>query len=249
MGAKTQTGFTIIEVMLFLAITGMLAAAILVGSGVAIGQQRYRDSVGSLQSYIQQQYNKTINVTNDRDKAWTCDSNGNVSQVQNASAGEARGTSDCVVLGRLVTIDATGTSLSSSVVVGYKNPGAVAQTSDVAEIAANYKMGVAPIDRDDQSVNWGAQVVKPKTSTPMPMSILIIRSPLSGATLTFTKEGVQTNPDSMIDAANLSVRRDLCVNADVGSFVGKRMEIRIEPFASSQSAIQVPTESESVCDN
>ena len=46
MGAKTQNGFTIIEVMLFLAITGMLAAAILVGSGVAIGQQRYRDSQG-----------------------------------------------------------------------------------------------------------------------------------------------------------------------------------------------------------
>ncbi|HEU4715394.1 MAG TPA: prepilin-type N-terminal cleavage/methylation domain-containing protein, partial [Candidatus Saccharimonadales bacterium] len=92
MGAKTQNGFTIIEVMLFLAITGMLAAAILVGSGVAIGQQRYRDSVSSLQSYIQQQYNKVINVTNDRDKSWTCDSNGTVTQADTPSAGEARGT-------------------------------------------------------------------------------------------------------------------------------------------------------------
>jgi type II secretory pathway pseudopilin PulG len=248
MGAKTQTGFTIIEVMLFLAITGMLAAAILVGSGVAIGQQRYRDSVGSLQSYIQQQYNKVTNVTNDRDKAWTCDSNGNVTQVENASAGEARGTSDCVVLGRLVTIDATGTNLSSSVVVGYRNPNGAVQTSDIAEISANYKLGIAPIDKDDEAVNWGAQVVKAKTTTPMPLSILVIRSPLSGAMLTFTKEGVQTNPGSMVAIANTSVQRDLCVNADVGSFVGKRMEIRIEPFASSQSAIQVPTESDSICD-
>ena len=46
-------GFTIIEVMLFLAVTGALAVAILVGSGVAIGQQRYKDSVNSLQSFIQ----------------------------------------------------------------------------------------------------------------------------------------------------------------------------------------------------
>jgi type II secretory pathway pseudopilin PulG len=248
MGAKTQTGFTIIEVMLFLAITGMLAGAILVGSGVAIGQQRYRDSVGSLQSYIQQQYDKVANVTNDRDKAWTCDSNGNVVQTDSASGGEARGTSDCVVLGRLVTIDATGTNLTSSVVVGYRNPNAPTGTSDIAEITTNYKLGIAPIDKDDESVNWGAQVVKAKTTTPMPFSILVIRSPLSGATLTFTKEGVQTNPGSMVDVANNSVQRDLCVNADAGSFVGERMEIRIEPFASSQSAIQVPPESDSVCD-
>jgi len=248
MGAKTQTGFTIIEVMLFLAITGMLAAAILVGSGVAIGQQRYRDSVGSLQSYIQQQYNKVINVTNDRDKSWTCDSNGTVTQVDNPSAGDARGTTDCVVLGRLMTIDQTGTNLKSSVVVGYRNPNAITKTSDIDEIVTNYKLGIAPIDQDDESVSWGAQVVKPKTSTPMSLSILVIRSPLSGALLTFTKEGVQTNISSMVDAANMSTQRDLCVNADVGSFVGGRMEIRIEPFASSQSSVQVPRESDSICD-
>ena len=248
MGTKTQTGFTIIEVMLFLAITGMLAAAILVGSGIAIGQQRYRDSVGSLQAYIQQQYSRATNVTNDRDKAWACDSNGNVTQTENASSGEARGTSECVVLGRLMTIDATGTNLTSAVVVGYRNPNGTTASSDIAEIATNYKLGIAPIDKDDQVVNWGAQVVKAKTTTPMPLSILVIRSPLSGSLLTFTKEGVQTNPGSMVSVANNSVQRDLCVNAEVGSFVGKRMEIRIEPFASSQSAIQVPTEIDSICD-
>lgn len=249
MGAKTQTGFTIIEVMLFLAITGMLAAAVLVGSGVAIGQQRYRDSVGSLQLYIQQQYNKVANVTNDRDKAWTCDSNGTVTQVENASAGEARGTSDCVVIGRVVTIDGSGVNLTSSVVVGYRNPSAITQSSDIAEIATNYELGTAAIDQDDQQVSWGAEVVRPQTNTPMPLTILIVRSPLSGAMLTFTREGVQTNLGSMIDVANVSVQRDLCVNADVGSFVGKRMEVRIEPFASSQSSIQIPEESDSVCDS
>lgn len=198
MGAKTQNGFTIIEVMLFLAITGMLAAAILVGSGVAIGQQRYRDSVSSLQSYIQQQYNKVINVTNDRDKSWTCDSNGIVTQTDTPSAGEARGTTDCVMLGRLMTVDETGTSLKSAVVVGYRSPGAVTQTNDIAELTTNYKLGTAPIDQDDSSVNWGAQIVKPKTTAPMPLSILVIRSPLSGAMMTFVKEGVQTNAGSMV---------------------------------------------------
>ena len=40
MGKQNTTGFTVIEVMLFLAVTGLLAIGILVGSGVAIGQQR-----------------------------------------------------------------------------------------------------------------------------------------------------------------------------------------------------------------
>lgn len=248
MGAKTQNGFTIIEVMLFLAVAGALTIGILAGSGIAIGQQRYRDSVTTLQSYIQQQYSKVINVTNDRDKSWTCDSNGVVTQTDTASAGEARGTTDCVMLGRLVTIDETGTNLKSSVVVGYRSPGAVPQTNDIAEITTNYKLGTAPIDQDDSSVSWGAQVVKPKTFTPMPLSILVIRSPLSGAMMTFVKDGVQTNIGNMVAEENMSQQRDLCVNADAGSFVGKRMEIRIEPFASSQSSVQVPTESSSVCD-
>jgi len=248
MGTKRQTGFTIIEVMLFLAITGMLAAAILVGSGVAISQQRYRDSVNSLQSYIQQQYSKVADVTNDRDTAWTCDSNGTVTQTETPSGGEPRGTSDCVLLGRFITIDASGVTLSTSNVVGVRSAGAVNQSSDIAEIATNYKLGVAPINQETQDVSWGAQVVKPKTKTPMPLSILILRSPLSGAVLTFVKDGVQTNLLSMVSDVNMSAQRDLCINADAGSFVGKRMEIRITPYATSQSAIQIPTESTSVCD-
>ena len=103
MGTKTDTGFTVIETMLFLAVTGALAVGILVGSGVSIGQQRYRDSVNGLKSYIQQQYSEVSNVVNSRDKTWACDAQGNVVEVEQISA-EARGTSDCVVLGRFITI-------------------------------------------------------------------------------------------------------------------------------------------------
>src|SRR5438105_2731886 len=132
MGTKTETGFTIIETMLFLAVTGLLAMGILVGSGVAIGQQRYRDSVNSLKSYIQQQYSEVTNVANDRTKTWTCDANGNVT-TGDATSSEARGTSDCVVLGRFITVDATGKGLTASNVIGVRGAGAEA-TSDIAEI-------------------------------------------------------------------------------------------------------------------
>jgi hypothetical protein len=220
---------------------------VLVGSGVAIGQQRYRDSVNSLKSYVQQQYSEVTNVINGRDKTWTCDTNGNVTEV-NVSIGQARGTSDCVLLGRYITIDATGTQLTSSNVIGYRLPGAATAASDILELIANYKLSVSPIDQDKTEVSWGAQVVKQKTTTPMPVSMLIVRSPLSGSVMTFTAEGVASDPKTIIDVANITAKRDLCVNADTGSFVGNRLEVRIDAYATNQGAIQIPPESDSVCD-
>lgn len=243
---KTQTGFTIIEVMLFLAVSGALAAIILVGSGVAIGQQRYRDSVSSLKSYIQQQYSEVTNVANDRDKDWTCNNEADVSQVD-ASAGEARGTSDCVILGRFVTIDETGTKLTAANVIGLRNPGAPDQPSDILELKNNYKLSISPVVADDSEVSWGSRVTKPKTNTPMPVSLLILRSPLSGSIVTFTAEGLQTNLSSMIAAGNMA-QKDMCVSAESGSFVGHHLAVRVDAFATSQSAIQVPAESENICD-
>ncbi len=248
MGSKTQNGFTIIETMLFLAVTGTLATIILVGSGLAIGQQRYRDSVNTLKSTIQQQYSEVTNVVNSRDKAWACDANGNVSEALNVNDQTARGTTDCVVLGRLLQVDSTGTKITSSNVVGVRTPNAVPGVSDILELKTNYKLTASPIDQETMDVSWGAKIVKQKTTTPMPFSMMIIRSPLSGTILTFTAEGEQNNLQALITGTNMTQKRDLCVNADVGSFVGKRMEVEISPYATSQSAIQIPQESNSVCD-
>ncbi len=248
MGSKANGGFTVIETMLFLAVTGLLAAVVLVGSGIAISQQRYRDSVNSFKSYIQQQYDDASNVTSSRAKAWTCN---NAAQV-NASgvgAGEPRGTSDCVIMGRYITIDETGTKLTTSNVVGVHTTGALPAASDIAEITTNYALGISPIDQDTASIAWSAQIVQPKTTTPLPASILVIKSPLSGALLTFTTQAaVPPTLASLVTIANLSTQHDFCVNADAGSFVGRRLEVRIAAYASSQAAVSIPPESESICD-
>ena len=72
MGIKTDSGFTIIEAMLFLAVAGALTVAVLAGSGAAINQQRYKDSVNSFKSLLQQQYSEATNVVNDRDGTQAC---------------------------------------------------------------------------------------------------------------------------------------------------------------------------------
>jgi type II secretory pathway pseudopilin PulG len=244
MGIRKQSGFTIIEVMLFLGVTGMLAVGILVGSGVAIGQQRYRDSVNSLKSFLQEQYNQTTNVTNARDSSWTCAPSAAITE---GPGGQVRGTTDCVLLGRFVTINELGVMMTVSNVVGSRNAGATPANSDIEELKTNYQLGLSPIDQEQVEVNWGAQIVRPNTTTPMPFSMLIVRSPLNGSVMTFTSEGITTNLKDLIEATNLSQTRDLCVNADAGSFVGRRMEVRINPFAANAGAIQIPPESESVC--
>lgn len=246
MGIKKDNGFTIIEVMLFLGVTGLLAIGILVGSGLAIGQQRYRDSVNSLKSLIQDQYSQTSNVINSRDGAWTCSPAATV--TEEAVGGQPRGTSDCVLLGKYLTINEAGTGIAISSVTGYRTGTGLPAGSDINELYNNYQIGISPINQETLEVNWGAQVVRSKTTTPMSLSILIVRSPLSGAIMTFSAEGVETNLKELIKEANITQTRNICVNADIGTFVGRRMEVRIIPFASSQGAIQIPPESESVCD-
>lgn len=244
MGNHVQKGFTVIEVMLFLAVTGLLAVGILVGSGVTIGQQRYRDSVNSVKSYIQQQYSEVTNVVNDRDKGWDCDTNAAVTETP---SGQPRGTSDCVILGRLVTVDGNGTKLSTSNVIAYRTPGADTAASDIDEIKL-YHLSSSSIDSETEEVSWGAQIVKQKTTNPQPFSILIVKSPLSGSVITFTSEGATSNPESLVSVANTENVANLCINADAGTFVGKRMEVRIDAGASNQGAIHIPPEGESVCD-
>lgn len=246
MGTKTQSGFTLIEVMLFLAVTGLLAMGVLAGSGAAINQQRYRDSVNSLKSDIQQQYSEVTSVINSRGTNWECNSNGVISDTGGPD-GEARGRSDCVMLGRFVTVNAEGELLSSSSVSAYRTAGSTTATSDLLELA-NYRLAISPIAQGTSDIKWGARVVKPKSTTPMPLSILIARSPLSGSVLTFSMEGIQTNLNAMVKEENMNQVRNLCVNGANGIFGAKRLEVRIEPFAGGQSAISIPPESASVCD-
>lgn len=249
MSAQSQTGFTIVETMLFLAVAGLLTMGILVGSGAAINQQRYRDSVNSLKSFVQDQYSDVTNVVNSRDNQWRCNSNGDVAEASGEQA-QARGTSSCVLLGRYITIDNTGRLLTSANVVGYRTPGAELEASDIAELRDNYTLQVSPLDREESEVKWGNQVVQPKstTPTPMPFSMLVLRSPLSGSVITFAGEGVQS-PESLIALNNTETEYDLCVNTDLGILLGGgRLAVRVGAHATNQAAISIPPEADGVCD-
>lgn len=246
MGTKTNTGFTIIETMLFLAVAGALTVGVLAGSGLAINQQRYRDSVNTLKSFIQQQYSEVTNVVNDRSGAEGCSDTATVTPPAGAAA-QPRGMSGCVILGRYVVIDATGTQVTASNVIGYRTANVPDKPSDIEEIKDNYQLGISTIGQDSTEVAWGAAVVKNHTNDPMSITMLILRSPLSGAIMTYTTEGIVTDLQSLVAVANTNRVVDLCVDAPASSLMGNRSAVRIGAFATNQGSVQIPPEQDNVC--
>lgn len=250
MGTSYERGFTIIETMLFLAISTVLVIAVLAGAGTSINVQRYHDSVTGLQSNLQDQYFKVMNVSNlPPTGALACDNNASVSTDPN-SPPSARGQDKCELLGRLVTI--ADTTLTSSVVVGY-NPAnqdhSVSYVNDVTELK-DYKLSQLPDSSETSTLEWGTRIAwplsgggaRPQQTTPRTIALLILRSPTSGLVYTFSRDDVplQTQINSMVvagDAIPGQAQRRLCIDSN-GLFAGG-LAIFIRAYASNSSAIEI----------
>lgn len=229
--ANRLQGFTIIETMLVLAVTGVLIASLLVGVGTTLNAQRYKDAVSSFKSLVQQQYAELNNVANDRNSNWTCGSN--ATPVQ-ANSGIAPGQSNCVLLGRLMTVDAT--TIKTASVVGYQTATTM-QPTDVQTLKSDYTLGVSSDSIESSSLEWGAQIAWPKSgagartpTTPRTLSLLFVRSPDSGTIYTFSSD--TANP---IDAVSSAYLKSIMVES-VAAIPGQGPRtICIDPDAAGAS--------------
>ena len=68
----TWRGFTIIETMLVLAITGLVVAVVLVNIGTALRNEQYHKAVDQVHDYFQGQYSLNSAILNDRSSTNTC---------------------------------------------------------------------------------------------------------------------------------------------------------------------------------
>lgn len=101
---EEQSGFTIIEVMLFLALTGFLLAGILVGAGSSIANQRYKDAIQDSVDAIRKAYSFVADTQIElRDGSDACTSLvGNAASMVGGEVG--RGRTSCAVYGAVITI-------------------------------------------------------------------------------------------------------------------------------------------------
>jgi prepilin-type N-terminal cleavage/methylation domain-containing protein len=249
---KQKRGFTIVETMLVLAITGVLIAGLLVGLGASISNQRYLDAVSSFKTLLQDQYSQINNVTNGRDASWTC--NSNAIPVKAESSGTAPGQSDCVLLGRYLGIE--NDQIISATVIGYPKLN-TSSSGSIASIKTDYTLGISTSSIEKTSLEWGAQIAWPTSgggsrtpTSPRSLSILMIRSPENGTSYTFTSDTVN-QIDSVSSSVLLSMMvpslsltnpgqgaRTVCL--DPGGFnVPEKLAVYIGAGASGPSSIEV----------
>ena len=240
MGIHNKQGFTIIEVMLFLAISGALTVAVLVGAGASISQQRYRDSVNSLSHFLQQQYSEATIVRNDRDTNWTC--NGALGVVAAPVGGDSRGATDCVVLGKYISL--ADKKVTVQTVVG--RAGVPSGTDDVTALQ-NANAILSDIDRQEYTIDWSASM-RDINKTPTATTVLIVRSPTTGGIRTFINEAGANRPlAETITTAFLKAGTHICVNSD-GMFGGKPFDVEFIANASSATGIRINGDGTTPCE-
>lgn len=249
---SSSSGFTIIESLLFLAISGVLVMALIVGTGASINIQRYRDAVESFKGLLQDQYSALSSVRNERDNNWTCNS---LAQTQEQVGGEVRGQSDCVLLGRYVTVVNGDITLYS--VVGHSSTSTPVTTDDITSLQNNYVLNVATGSQETKVMEWGAKISWPLSGsgarpagTERSIALLFIRSPDSGQIYTFTSDTVPQDPTPATLRSMLvpgvaipgQSQRTICIDSN-GAFFNTDLSVFVSDYANSPSSIETRSNS------
>ena len=233
MSRQSERGFTIIEISLFVAISGFLAVALLTGWALSINGQRYKDSVDSLYAFLQQQYSFVYNVENGRSANLDCDSN----SIVYDNGATPRGQSNCVLLGRYIRISG-GTDFDSFAVVGNESAGATTLSSYKPRVVDS-SIGLS---QAKFTIPWGAVATGrgAGNTNPLNIGIAVLRSPSTGAVYTYinTDNGAVVDLSPIVSVANQK-EQYLCIDPGTGvSIQGSHRAVYLPKYAASQNSIE-----------
>ncbi len=262
MNFKPKKGFTIIEVLLALAISAALTAAIMATVQVSINRHRYLDSVTSFRDFLRGQYDQLNNVavTNVDDK--------NLAEMENcgdSGTGHQRygtGRSNCLMVGRLIKIEPDGPEQSKvrTKRIFYDEQINTVNSSNDFENFFNQgdnqsnveKFDIETIKMSDKEeeyfLEWSTKLLTPD-NPPQPVNditatILIVRSPDDGTVRTFTAIGDYfDNTSYLVPLINQGSQAiDFCVRPANNPY-GPVRAVRLNANATNSSAIEImPTD-------
>ena len=213
--SKTKAGFTLIEVSIFLAITGLLLIGVLGGTYSSIATQRYNDSLRSFAEFIRQLYGEVISpesIGQSEDNVSTGDSDvyaiyGKIAVFgldtdQNAEAYSLDADDET----RVYTATVVG-----STALTIKGDGFL---EELAQAEVSLYCGVENDDNSESSVGsytplWGAHLLtaenedeEQKAGKPFYGTVLIARSPASGIVHTAYINEVFDIKEHCVDASD-----------------------------------------------
>lgn len=235
---KNPSGFTVIEVVLVLAITGLMFIMVILGTQGSIDNQRYSDSVYSFKDFLQNQYNEVLKTSLESRPAGkdnACDANK-----------DARGRSSCFVLGRLIEFQTSyGISDYSDVIKTHDIIGKEPPEQKYTNDTDYFKLASLRIDAStatDYNLEWGAKVSTPSRKASADV-IMIIRSPVSGSIRTYALATIPSGYNKityLLDNSNDSLNKqsEFCVHPEGISFSNRRAVV-IRANGSNSSAVEI----------
>lgn len=255
---KHKRGFTLIEVSIFLAITGLLFLGVTIGVQNSIYQQRYRDAVESFADYLRNVYASVLNVQ----------SNGT------GRTGEA-------IYGKLLTFDEStragevvnddrGQVIYDYTIIGKAVPAVELQNGNTRELLNALEVNVLRKEKESDSgiekyvpvgiigeytPKWGTRVQNKSSFNDFGGSIMIVRDPKSGTVRTYLYDGVievnEKLKNNSADLANLlggkiadsngfkPAEIDFCIDPDGTEPSNNRTNVRIIEGASNASGVEI----------
>lgn len=218
--AQGDKGFTILEVILFLAVSSALLLVVLTGVNSLAKRQKFTDTVDSLQSHIQRQYDEVISGVNTR-------TTGTISGCPGYDT--TPGTEEtCLLLGKLLTYQTNGTHdtvLTSSYIISQALLPEGYETATDAVKLQQVQPAISTLGATQYEVKWGAiigsmsKATNPVTATRQTISrIAFIRIPDSSRVVTLFYDGA---PDSETNRLRLALSSDAnIINPPTGTAAG-----------------------------
>ena len=242
MDGVRQAGYTVIEVTLFLGITGLLFLIVLIGTGSTIRTVRFSDSNRSLVAFVQRQYDDIINGLNTRPGQEAC-TGGTVTTGSN----QTPGTSDCLLLGRLLVFAVDSPTITIYNLIGSEPANVDYTQSDQQLVQAFNPSIVTNTGVSSYDIPWGATIsgTKRLSDNKGVTALALIRSPKSSRVLSYTYKASSSISTQLVDingavvvsdAADAGKTANFCVKNADGIGLPAKLVITDAP---TQSAVQV----------
>lgn len=238
MVGSRQAGFTIVEISLFMAITGLLFLIALVGTSNTIRTVRFTESGRSLEAFAQKQYDDIINGLNNRGDQVSC-----TSGIIDTSTPSALGTSNCLLIGKLIVFRQASADVNIYNVVGTEPANVNYSQPDDTLITAFQPQAITSTAVSTFTVPWGAPFTgfKRLSDGVATNGLLLIRSPKSSRVISYSFVVPVTVPNSLTTvvstAANRSQATNFCIkSADLS---GAPARLAISGGATQSTAVMI----------
>lgn len=227
---KFKSGFTLVEVSLFLAITAAIFVGVAVGTQNSIFQQRYNDSVQSFAEFLRSVYSQVLNVQN-----------------------ENLGRSDEAIYGKIVVFGENGgeNKIVSYNVIGLIDGGT--ESNNMLELMASLKIKTKNDVVEDYKPKWGSQIQttngwENEEYKVFKGALLILRHPNSGTVNTYFTSNNSISVDDPLGGFGKDNYLswgfnkediDFCINPNGAEKANLRRDVRIVKNARNSSGIEI----------